>query len=202
MPIIDLINGAIAPVIITVLYILYLKGIFPKRKWVEDYFKNIPEAPKGMRFDFSRPMTIILTSFLSVLFIDLILKIVFGHPMLPYDEPMWYGIIVRGIFNPIAEEVVFRGFFLGILSFIFIELIRKSAKNNLADVCYVPFLIFWSFVFMLSHNDWRLVPDIARFLLGILCGTLYLLSKRNLAVPITAHSIHNILIVIGYFQMM
>jgi hypothetical protein len=43
----ELIDGAIAPVTITILYILYLKGIFPKRRWVEEYFKNFPEASKG-----------------------------------------------------------------------------------------------------------------------------------------------------------
>jgi membrane protease YdiL (CAAX protease family) len=53
---------------------------------------------------------------------------------------------------------------------------------------------------MLSHNYWILVPDIARFLGGILYGTLYILSKRNLAVPTIAHSIHNILIVIGFYE--
>lgn len=206
----ELLDNAIRPVLITIVYVLlyisYRKEIIPLRKRIDkfpSFLKNaIKDAIKGMRADFSNPIHILLISFLSVFILDLILISVFKQPMRSYNEPIWFAFIIRGIFNPIYEEVLYRGFWLGIVAFMLINAKRYLTQKGEepSNVWFVPFLLLTSLLFMSAHHNWAIIPDTTRFLHGLLYGILYLFSDRNLAMPITAHAINNLLIILSDIQ--
>ena len=107
-------------------------------------------------------------------------------PLHASGEPLWFAAITSGFMNPVAEEFLVRGLFLGPVAL----LVYKS-KKNVKITSYSVALIFISYIFTISHNNVTDFQFMIRFVDSILYGILYLANKRNLLPAVIAHASSN-----------
>ncbi len=196
----DVVGVPLLMLLIILPYVLFLKRVkLTTRPRTPLDFLYIYRS--NLRLEYEGWFLTLAIPILSVLFLDLVVfKLMFGLSLADYGENLIYGILVRGILNPFSEEIIFRGFFLGMFAATMIEVYRYQFSKKASDIIYVPFLLFVSFLFVLPHNNYQLAPDLVRLLSGLLYGSLYLFSKRNLLPAIVAHAFSNILIVLLNWQ--
>jgi len=113
----------------------------------------------------------------------------------PYSEPLWFLLIGRSFLNPIAEEILFRGFLFGYSLYV-ISLIFRSWWKVVPGIG-ILFLQAWYFAFVHGSPG---VPMKIRFTGAIVYGIWYWIGKKNLLPPTIAHITHHILISVDYFN--
>lgn len=131
--------------------------------------------------------------FIAVL-VDVGIVIALKTSFLPYDEPMWFLLPVRGILNPVGEEIFFRGFY-GLLFLIWIPLLFNIEKLNWFYI--IPTVLIQSFVFTIMHGPSSSASYVIRFVSGTIYCLVYVISGKNLLPGTIAHSTHNIIISLG-----
>ena len=78
-----------------------------------------------LRFEIGNYWSIILP-IISVLVLDEMILKLFGK-MIAYPEPLIFLILIRGILNPLSEEILIRGLMFGcLLIYIFTFIIEKG----------------------------------------------------------------------------
>lgn len=89
---------------------------------------------------------------------------------------------------PVAEEIIYRALFLGMVLGVF------SFVNKQFDNLYLKYswAILIGVLFGLMHNG-SLAMDWLRIIGGIIYGVGFVYSKGNLAVPIVSHMVNNII---------
>ena len=168
------------------------------RKDIEKYLKKGKKRPllfflDGFRIELGNwRYTILAPLFIALLFV-IITDLYFSwlrQPFVSYGEPFWFSSLTSGILAPIAEEFIFRGFFISFAIFLGLYLIKPHTKNTEFIVNNVALFVI-TFFFALGHPNRTVFDFMARFLLGLLAGLLYVLSERNLLPPMIAHAVFN-----------
>lgn len=112
------------------------------------------------------------------------------QPFVSYNEPLWLSSLTSGFLAPISEEFIFRGFFISFAIFLGMRMIKPYTKKDEFIVNNAALFVI-AFFFALGHPNSSIFDFAARFMLGLFCGVLYLLSERNLLPPIVAHAAWN-----------
>ena len=129
----------------------------------------------------------------SVLVFDIIITLMLIESISHsnFTLPQITQIINPVILHPIAEEILVRGLFLGVLL-----ILCEYAKDKTSDfTTYTLYAIVWvlqAYIFAICHINPTYLSFLIRFVSGLLYGFLYIFSKRNLLPPIIAHAIHNL----------
>ena len=163
-------------------WLLFFCFVYFGRDCIKKKLRNI-ESSYNIKLNW------IIYSIILVYLIFTVLNImgVIQHKIIPVFD---YLIIflVTGFIGPVAEEFVFRGFFLG---FFHDTLKLKRLK-----------LVFWflgvNIFFALIHNVGSINPKspiqlLRTFLLGIIVSLVYLGSKKNILYPLIIHLTHNMI---------
>jgi membrane protease YdiL (CAAX protease family) len=163
-----------------------------------------PSEPyeNSLAFSIKRPSNLFFTALFWVVVVNLFLKFVLGYKLIPYDEPLPLPVvfILRSVFTPISEEIIFRGLLLGAFANLFFLIFQKIKAYERVVDCF--FLVISSLIFMAAHNNYNFsILDLPRLFFGLLYGYLYLSSGKNLAPPIIAHGLHNALVLTQVFNL-
>lgn len=203
MDIIEFVNKSIFPLAILMTYLLSLRYGNKLMIMVSKHTKNrnFKKDMKILFYNFKirleNPIFTIFAPIIMVLIMDILIMLSFKTPMLPYDEPMWFLIAIRGIIGPIAEEIFFRGVIFGFILLSTFQLFSKNNKNNNCKIWAIIALLIQSLIFAFYHNNPSSFNWVIRILSGFLYGSLYLLNKRNLLPAIIAHMAHNLFITLA-----
>jgi len=163
------------PVIITALYFL----IYFNRKKIK-FYKLLKDSCK---FKINSWFKSIIFPILSMILIWTILLNFYNFTHLSYSLTHKLTAI---LFNPFAEEVIFRGIFLGTFAYFFI----KKTKNYTLLIGLASIII--SLFFSFQHN----LPNNYRYLISVFWCFLYLWDDRNLTPAVVAHTVNNIIAIL------
>ena len=207
----ELVNKAIFP-IFTLLYIaFYLKRrkifkLLRKRIKNKDQIEVIKLFASNFKLKVGNFWSTIILPMVLIITLDVFIMWIFQIPMKPYQEPLWFQLIVISFLNPISEEVLTRGFMFGcffLTTFTLVEEILR--KRRLISSFPAPFHKIWivlmlllqTYLFASWHENPALFNWVVRLSSGFLYGLLYLAYERNLLPPIVAHIAHNLVITLG-----
>lgn len=144
----------------------------------------------GLKINFGNWKTTILFPAVIAIGLDVILAIIFNANAGGYGESLWFATITSGFLNPISEEFIMRGIFLGAFAYVAFRL--PKYKN----IAYGLGLLITSVVFLSGHNNPTVYQIVVRFSMSILFGLLYLINDRNLLPPIMAHAASNTFLIL------
>lgn len=210
MNIFEFLDREIVPISVIIIYLyVFRKRIFDYfRKGAKNakFFKNaIKILARNFRFSIDNWKYTILIPIAITLILDIFLTLYFRTVMTPYDEPLWFLLTFRTFFNPIAEEIMSRGFILGVGFLGIVNLLELGFKRKVNRIIYVIWVLFSliasTYVFSISHENPDYFSSIVRFSGGLLYGTLFLLNKKNLLPSTVAHIVHNLIITLTPFLM-
>ena len=126
--------------------------------------------------------TIVIPSLLGIFFLP--------FPKIPVEGPTWYKVIIYGITAPLAEEILFRGCFIGLFGYC------VANKFNFRKKTKILWVGLWicvsSIIFYIQHQRGI---NIHLFAATFFYVMLYL-SGKNLLPLVVAHMVNNLLIVL------
>jgi len=169
--------------IVGIVWVLLFSIIFLGRKYI---FRKL----KGIEGCYNYKISKLTYLLLGIYAIFVILN-VFGiirHKIVPIEDYVVI-LIVTGFIGPIAEEIVFRGFFIGFF----------SHRFNFKKFHFILWIIGVNVFFSLIHNLGALNPKslielLKTFLLGVVLTVAYYLSKKNIVYPALIHLINNVIL--------
>ncbi len=162
-------------------WILLFTVVYFKRLWIKNKLKNISNCYK-VKFNWF----IYVMISLYLVFVVLNIIGIIQHKIFPWVD---YLILftVMGFIGPIAEEIVYRGFFLGFFKQ------KLSLKSWKLFFWIIGVNVFFAGIHNFANpNPKPLIELIKTFLLGIIVSVVYLKSKKNILYPILIHLLHNI----------
>lgn len=163
-------------------WILFFTIIYFYRSWIKKRLKNISNCYK-IRFNWFIYLMIILYSIFVIFNIIGIIE----HRIVPWVDYLIL-FIVMGFIGPIAEEIIFRGFFLGFFKQ------KLSLKSWKLFFWIMGVNVFFAWIHNFANpNPKPLIELIKTFLLGIIVSVVYLKSKKNILYPILIHLLHNVI---------
>jgi len=187
---IDILNQWIIPLVLTVIFLVFLSyrpnlmSKVKKSKKREKYLFLID----NFKISLGNWKKTILLPIILVILIDLFVMFLFSQKPVFYDAPLWFFAVTSGFTNPIAEEFLVRGVLLGLFVFLGWKL---KFDGNKKHGLYLIGLLFTSYVFTISHINITLYQFTIRFAVSMLFGLLYLVNNRNLLPSIMAHGASN-----------
>lgn len=163
-------------------WFLFFIVIYFSKNWIKKKLKNIQQC-----YIIKCNFIIYLLIGTYITFVILNIIGIIQHKIVPWSDYLVLFIIM-GFVGPVAEEIFFRGFFIG---FFLKELDLRKTKY------------LWIFgvniLFALVHNlgaihQKPLIELFKTFLLGIVLSFVYLSSKKNILYPSLIHLINNIIL--------
>jgi len=187
------------PASLSVVYLFFLYKRKAVTEWVvsgakgEKYKRLFRELMDGLKSKVGDwRLTIVFAAALAIA-TDLLLSWALQQPLRSLGEPLGFSLLTGGILNPIAEELMFRGFLIG-FGFFFIGFfgLRKYEKPLGAFLIAIVAIYFAA-----AHGQQNWFPFVVRLAGGALYGALYVASGRNLLPAIAAHSAGNVLAIVA-----
>jgi len=164
-------------------WIIFFLVVYFDRKHIITKLKGIDKCYKT-KFSLWTYILIII----YLIFLILNITGIIQHKIVPWMDYLVI-FLVTGFVGPIAEEIIFRGFFVG---FFKQTLQLKSLK-----------LILWvigvNLFFSLVHNIGAIHPKpfielLKTFILGIVLTFVYLVSRKNILYPTLIHLANNMIL--------
>lgn len=178
-------------VIVYFVILLKQKSLFERVK-NKDIRDNLHEVMRVCKIKYNNWFLSILLPIISIAGLWFIIWCKFGRYTENSAGGLFHNLSVV-TFNPIFEELFFRGIFLGVVFIVFPRLVFKKYGWGHYDNwkwSFIPVgVLTVSIMFSFSH-EYKM--DL-RFLSSIAYSILYLIDKRNLLPAIIGHSLNNII---------
>lgn len=163
-------------------WIVFFIVIYLRRYWIKKKLKNICQC-FNIKLNW---LTYLLLGLYGVFLILNVIGII-QHKVVPWIDYLIL-FIVMGFMGPIAEEIIFRGLFLGYFS----QAFRLKRMRLILWIVGVNVLFAWIHNFA-NPNPKPINELINIFILGVVISVFYLKSKKNILHATLTHLLYNVI---------